>query len=171
MSVGFIIEPLSIIDIAISVDKFALSIGFVLTPVAIVFGSVRPLLGSSSISEIIEPLSLVDSSVLQSDPTADDSTIFIWLLVLHAEILVGVDAVIVGHHLIHASVEAIVLQALTLELVELAHVSAHHGRVVIVKHVLFERRGRRGALDLRRLDLLGIVRAIAAVIRTTTHFK
>lgn len=124
-------------------------------------------MGTRSISEVVQPLAFVDGSIFESDPTSVNAAIFIWLLMLHSEVLVGVNAKVL---IIHASVEAIVLElrVLVSKLVLVHVVSSHDGGTVVFVDVLFE--GRGIALDLSSLDLLRVVGAIAAVIGTTSHF-
>lgn len=166
-SVGFVINPLAFVDIAISMNKLASAIGFVLAPKSIVLGAIWPLLRTLAISDVVEPLAFIDRSVLESNSSSVNTTVLIRLLMVHTEILVGINTVVL---IVHASVEAIVLHlgVLVHELV-LMHVAAsHHGRTIVFIDVLFE--GSGIALDLGCLDFFGVVSAVAAVVGTTSHF-
>ena len=90
---------------------------------------------------------------------------------LHAKILIRIDTIVLIHHVIHihASVEAIIDLALILiVLIELVHVAAHDGGIIVIVDV-FLIRSRRATLNFSSLDLLSIICAVAAVICTTSH--
>lgn len=57
---GSIVQPLSNIDVAISMDQSSVPMRDVIFPVALVDGAISPLLHSSPISFIILPLSLIN---------------------------------------------------------------------------------------------------------------
>lgn len=71
--------------------------------------------------------------------------------------------------MIHASVEAIIDLALVLiVLVILVDVAAHDWRIIVIVDVFLIRRSRT-AFDFTRFNFFCVVRAIAAVICTTSH--
>lgn len=89
---------------------------------------------------------------------------------LHAKVLVRIDAVVLVHHLAHASVKAIVdLSLILLVLVILIDIAAHYSRIVVVVNVLLVWRSS-ASLDFASFNFLCVVCAIAAVICTTSHF-
>lgn len=74
---SFIINPLSIINVAIDMNKFAFAIGFIVVPIALVSSSVRPNLNSRSFSRIASPASIVNYAI-----TEPDGRFFNYLLIL-----------------------------------------------------------------------------------------
>ena len=52
ISVSFVILPVAIVDISVSVDQSALSIRFIVDPVALIHGAVGPYLGSATLSDL-----------------------------------------------------------------------------------------------------------------------
>lgn len=165
----FVVDPLAFVDVAVGVDKLTLSICLVLRPVSFVFGAVGPLLRASTVPQIIQPLTFINGSVFQGDATTEHTSIFIRLLVLHAKVLVRINAIVLIHHLIHASVEAIIdLTLILVILIILVDVAAHDGRVIVIVYVFLVWRSRT-AFHLASFNFFCIVRAIAAVICTTSH--
>lgn len=163
---SLIIYPLPFVDISIGMNQFSLTVGLVLAPESIVLRAIWPFLGTLSISLIVKPLALVDSSVLESDPTSVDAAIFIWLFMVHTEILVRINTIVL---IVHATIKTVVLHLRVLVKLVLIHVAcAHHSGAIVVIDVLLERSGV--SLDLGSLDLLGVVSAIAAVVCTTSHY-
>jgi hypothetical protein len=89
--------------------------------------------------------------------------------VFHTKVLVRINAIILIHHLIHTSVKAIIDLALILVvLVILVDVAAHDGRVIVIVDV-FLVWSSRTTLHLASFNFFCIIRAIAAVICTTSH--
>ena len=90
---------------------------------------------------------------------------------LHSKLLIGVDAVILIHELVvETSVETIVLKGrVLLVLAILIDITSHHCWVVITIYVFLEWSGGT-TLHLGCFYFLGVVRAIAAVSCTTSHF-
>merc|ERR1711957_702326 len=68
-SMGFIIKPLAVIDISVSMDESSFSICLVLFPPSLVHGTVWPNLSSFSLSDILSfnPLSVIFSVILKLD--------------------------------------------------------------------------------------------------------
>jgi len=64
---GFVVQPLALVDVAVGVLELALPVRLVKSPLALVARTVRPNLMSEAVSHIVQPLSSVDSSVLQLD--------------------------------------------------------------------------------------------------------
>ena len=64
IAVCFIVKPLAIIDVAISMKKFALTACLVILPFPFIAGIVRPTHGASSVSEPTFPLTSIDRSSL-----------------------------------------------------------------------------------------------------------
>ena len=64
IAVCFIVEPLAIIDVAISMKKFALPACLVILPFPFIASIVRPAHGASSVSEPTFPLASIDCSGL-----------------------------------------------------------------------------------------------------------
>jgi len=89
--------------------------------------------------------------------------------VLHAEILVRINAIVLVHHLIHASVEAIIdLTLVLIELIILVDIAAHYGWIIVIVDI-FLVWSCRAALHFSCFYFFSVVRAIAAVICTTSH--
>jgi hypothetical protein len=67
VAVSFVVFPLAVVDIAVSVDKSSSAIGLVISPVPFVDATIAPYLVASSVSEIGGhiPLSLVLGSIRQ----------------------------------------------------------------------------------------------------------
>ena len=59
MAVGFVINPVSFVDITINVGEFSKSLSSVIFPVSLVAGSIRPHLLAIAITESTNPLSSV----------------------------------------------------------------------------------------------------------------
>ena len=69
MSMSFIILPVPIIDIAISVNESALAVGFTILPVALVNRAIGPNLSASALANfwvtVFEPFALVPCAVFK----------------------------------------------------------------------------------------------------------
>ena len=65
-TIGFVIGPVAVIDVAVNVDEAALAVRAVLSPLSRVLGTVIPGLLSKTISEAALPLACVDSARLES---------------------------------------------------------------------------------------------------------
>ena len=58
----FIVFPVALVDVAVSVDQLALSAGFIGLPLALIPRAVAPLLRAVALPEGVLPLSVVDCS-------------------------------------------------------------------------------------------------------------
>ena len=65
ITIGLVIRPISLIGVAIEMDKLSLSERLVVSPLSYVLSSIWPCLGSLPISESTFPLSVIDSSSLE----------------------------------------------------------------------------------------------------------
>jgi hypothetical protein len=89
---------------------------------------------------------------------------------LHCKFLIWVNTVVLIHHLVQTSVEAIVLKSLILlVLVVLVNVSTHYRWIIIIEDIFLEW-CRSATLDFRSFYFFGIIGAIATVSCTTSHF-
>lgn len=72
VAMGFIIHPLSIVDIAISVDESAFSVGLVVFPPSFIHRAIWPYLAAFTLADVLalDPLSIVLGVVLQLDHSA-----------------------------------------------------------------------------------------------------
>ena len=61
----FVVLPLALVDIAVSVVQLAVAMGFVIEPGAFITGSVLPDLGSPSVPLVTQPLPSVFGPTLQ----------------------------------------------------------------------------------------------------------
>jgi hypothetical protein len=66
ISVGFIVFPLSFVDVTVSMPELAAAVCFIFSPLSLVLGIIWPDLDSRTMSHIIDQISLVDSSILKS---------------------------------------------------------------------------------------------------------
>lgn len=82
LAVRFIIDPLSLVNIAVCMHEFSLPVCFVVAPLAFVPRAVWPQLGSKPISHAHQPLPSEHSSILKSEWSLRDSSILIHLLTL-----------------------------------------------------------------------------------------
>ena len=64
-SFGFVVDPLSLVDISSGLDESSLSVGHVVGPVSLVKGSVLPDLPAHPPPHAFFPLSIVDGSVVK----------------------------------------------------------------------------------------------------------
>ena len=64
---GFIVLPISLVDVTVGVDEPSPSIGLVIDPIAFVEGEILPYLFASSISHAILKLADVDGVVFEFD--------------------------------------------------------------------------------------------------------
>ena len=66
-TVSFVVEPLSVIDISVSMDKSSLAVGFVVFPPSFIHGSVWPDLSTFTLSYFFadNPLSVVFGMVFK----------------------------------------------------------------------------------------------------------
>jgi len=67
MAIGFVILPLTLVDIAIGMPELALTIGFILAPLTLISSAIRPHLDSRSMSHLHIQISFVDSSILKGE--------------------------------------------------------------------------------------------------------
>jgi len=66
VSIGFIVDPFSIINIAINMREFTLAMSSIVLPLALILSTIWPLLNSESISESSNPLSVICGASLES---------------------------------------------------------------------------------------------------------
>jgi hypothetical protein len=66
-TVSLVVEPLAIIDIAVGVDKSALSVGLIVLPPALVHRSIRPNLLALALADVfaLDPLTFVSGVILE----------------------------------------------------------------------------------------------------------
>ena len=66
-AVSFVINPVTLVDIAIRVDQAAFSVGLVSNPEACVFGSIDPGLGTHALSTPCQfvPLTQVNGTIIK----------------------------------------------------------------------------------------------------------
>ena len=65
-AMSFVVEPLTFVDVAISVNEASLVVCHVACPVALILRAILPDLDASALAETIRcPLSLVDSAVIE----------------------------------------------------------------------------------------------------------
>jgi hypothetical protein len=77
VTMSLIVEPLTLIDIPISMDECASAISLIVLPLAIIFATVLPDLLSVSILHSVEEITCVDSTIRQSDGPVRHSYIII----------------------------------------------------------------------------------------------
>lgn len=64
-SIGLVIGPVSVVNVAVDVDKSALAVSTVLTPLTTVLGTVGPGLLTEAVTESALPLACVDGTGLE----------------------------------------------------------------------------------------------------------
>ena len=65
ISVSFVLEPLALIDITVSMPKSPLAMSFIIFPHSIVLGTIRPYLYTPPMTIKTFPLTGVDSAVIK----------------------------------------------------------------------------------------------------------
>jgi hypothetical protein len=65
VSVGFVIDPIAIVNISINMDELSFSMGSIVLPLPLVLRTIWPLLNSVPISKSTNPLSLVSGISLE----------------------------------------------------------------------------------------------------------
>ena len=75
-SIGFVIDPLTLVHVTVCVVKFAHPIGLAKLPLAIISASVEPLLLTVTVTHTIEPLTLVDCTTVKIYRWAELTNIF-----------------------------------------------------------------------------------------------
>lgn len=72
MSVGtaavrFVVDPFSLVDITIGVEKHALSIGFTVQPLTLILAPVKPFLLTVTFAHITKPFTLICCTVIEGN--------------------------------------------------------------------------------------------------------
>lgn len=75
MSVGLVIQPLTLIDIAISMDQCTLTVRLITLPLTIIFGTVLPHLLAITIFHTVQELSCINRTITESNWTVSLSLI------------------------------------------------------------------------------------------------
>lgn len=76
-----IVDPLSFVDIAISVNKLSLSVGLIVLPLAFISTAIWPQLGANAVTLAVQPLSSVGGAIAESEGSLIHAAIFIsWLV-------------------------------------------------------------------------------------------
>lgn len=65
-SIGLVIFPLALVDVAIRVPELASAVSLVLAPLTFVLGTIRPDLNTRSMSHSIFEVALVDCTILEN---------------------------------------------------------------------------------------------------------
>jgi hypothetical protein len=65
-SIGFIVDPLALIDVSVHMREQSPTLGSILLPISIVFCSIWPALDTLAVSEAAPPLANVDRSRLEA---------------------------------------------------------------------------------------------------------
>ena len=77
---SFIVKPLALVDVTVSVHKLAMTVSFVVLPLALVLGAIGPSLRAVAVSQVIQPLPGENRLVLQVNGALEYAAIFISLL-------------------------------------------------------------------------------------------
>ena len=67
ISVGLVIDPVSLVDIAVSMVQLAMTVSFSVLPGAFVSAAIKPLLFALAVTHTILPLAFVDRSTVEVD--------------------------------------------------------------------------------------------------------
>lgn len=62
VAVGFVVDPVTFIDVAVCVVELAAAVRFAIGPLALVATSIEPFLLSLTVTVVIQPFAFVDSS-------------------------------------------------------------------------------------------------------------
>lgn len=65
IAVGFVVDPVAVIDVSIDVDELSFSVGPIIFPLSLILCTVWPLLDAVAIPEPSNPLSFVGGSRLE----------------------------------------------------------------------------------------------------------
>lgn len=59
VSIGFVVDPLSIVDVSVYMDELSFAVSSVVLPLALVLSTIWPLLDTVAVSESSNPFSII----------------------------------------------------------------------------------------------------------------
>ena len=80
-TIGLVVDPLALIDIAISMDQLSLPVRLIIPPLTFIATAIGPQLGAHTVSHPVQPLSSVSGTIAQGEGTLGDASEFIHLFI------------------------------------------------------------------------------------------
>ena len=149
---SFIVDPLALVYVTISVDKLSLAIRFVSPPEAFIPASIWPHLATKAISLSYQPLTCVDGSVFESNWPSCNSPVSIYFFALLSQKLAS--------SLSSSSEMSVILESV----VKLVVLHTGASKLVIVDTVL-------QLTVIECFNLCRLISAGIAILSAASHFK